>query len=359
MTIKDNIYHILRTLPYPGLTRDIVSFGLVEGVAEHQGQVELRLAMAHLPAETQAEIRTAISTALAALPAVQGVTLRIGTPAFAAKPRHQPTGPRPLAQVGAVIAVGSGKGGVGKSTTAVNLAVALARRGLRVGLLDADVHGPNLPRMLGLQTLPPSQNGQLVPAEAHGLKLMSLGLMAGTEQAVIWRGPMVDKLIREFFDRVAWGTLDILVVDLPPGTGDAQLALTRRVALDGAIIVSTPQAVALEDAIRGLQMFRQVNVPILGLVENMNLFECPNCFHQTHLFEHGTVRAAAARLSVPFLAEVPILPALRAGADTGHPAATDPHSAAGLIFAGLAEAVLAQLAAQQLPASAPSMEPAA
>ncbi|HBY96930.1 MAG TPA: hypothetical protein DEP84_23780 [Chloroflexi bacterium] len=344
MALKDMIYQTLRGVPYPGMTRGIVSFGIVEGVADHDGQVEVRLAMAHLPADVQAQIKDALSTALVAVPGVKKVTLRIGAPAFAKNTPKQKAGPRRLAGVGAVIAVGSGKGGVGKSTVAVNLAVALQQRGQHIGILDADVHGPNVPRMLGIRGLPPSHGQRLAPAEAYGLKAMSLGLIAGTEQPVIWRGPMVDKLIREFFDRVAWGDLDILVVDLPPGTGDAQLALTQRIELDGVVIVSTPQAVALDDAIRGLQMFRQVNVPILGLVENMSHFVCPNCGHESHLFAARTVRAAAARLGVPLLAEIPIVPAVREGADEGRPAAADPASLPGLIFASLASNVLAQLA---------------
>lgn len=343
MSLKNMVYQTLRDLPYPGMTRNIVSFGMVEGVGVQEGQVEIRLAIAHLPEETQNQIKEAVVAAVGRLPGVEKLTLRVGAPAFTQGAQRQASGPRRLPGIGSVIAVGSGKGGVGKSTVAVNLAVALRSLGRSVGILDADVHGPNVPRMLGVQGLPPSEGGRLVPAEAYGLKVMSLGLIAGTEEPVIWRGPMVDKLIREFLDRVNWGSLDILVVDLPPGTGDAQLALTRRIPLDGAIIVSTPQSVALDDALRGLQMFRQLNVPILGLVENMSLFVCPNCGHQTHLFDAGTVRAAAKRLEVPFLAEIPIIPALREGADHGRPAAADPSSVPGLLFAGLAENVLTQL----------------
>jgi len=346
MALKDTVYQTLRDVPYPGMTRDIVSFGIVEGVADHDGQIEVRLAMSHLPEDVQAQLKEAVSAALVALPDVKKLTLRIGTPAFAKNASKPKAGPRRLPGVHAVIAVGSGKGGVGKSTVAVNLAVALRQRGLRVGILDADVHGPNVPRMLGVHTLPPNQSHTLLPADAYGIKVMSLGLIAPTDQPVIWRGPMVDKLIREFFDRVAWGELDVLVVDLPPGTGDAQLALTQRIELDGVVIVSTPQGVALDDAIRGLQMFRQVNVPVLGLVENMSLFVCPNCGHESHLFDGGTVRTAAARLGVPLLAEIPIVPAVRAGGDEGHPAAADAASLPGLIFAGLAENVQAQLARQ-------------
>ncbi|WP_342629889.1 Mrp/NBP35 family ATP-binding protein [Nguyenibacter vanlangensis] len=245
-----------------------------------------------------------------------------------------------LPGVGVVIAVASGKGGVGKSTTAVNLAVGLGMEGLRVGLLDADIHGPSLPRMLGLRRPPELHEGRMLPLDAWGIKAMSIGLLVDERQAMIWRGPMVMGALGQLLGDVEWGALDVLVVDMPPGTGDAQLTLAQKIALAGAIVVSTPQDIALLDARRGVTMFRKMDVPVLGIVENMSYFCCPNCGHRTDLFGHGGARAEAEAIGVPFLGEIPLLADIRASADAGAPVVTAaPDSPAGQAYRALARTV--------------------
>ncbi|MCC6305641.1 MAG: Mrp/NBP35 family ATP-binding protein [Rhodobacteraceae bacterium] len=232
-------------------------------------------------------------------------------------------GPAPIPGVARILAVASGKGGVGKSTVASNLAVALARAGRRVGLLDADIHGPSLPRMMGVSARPASPDGKtIVPLRAHGVTLMSIGLMLENQDtAVIWRGPMLMGALQQMLGQVAWGTLDVLVVDLPPGTGDVQLSLCQKVPLAGALIVSTPQDVALMDARKAIAMFRQLKAPVAGLVENMSVFVCPNCGHESHIFGHGGVEAEARRLDLPFLGALPLALEVRLAGDAGTPVA--------------------------------------
>jgi ATP-binding protein involved in chromosome partitioning len=232
-----------------------------------------------------------------------------------------PPAPQPVAypNLGRVIAISSGKGGVGKSTVATNLAVALARSGARVGLMDADIYGPNIPRMMGINTAPPVVNNQIMPLEAHGVKLMSLGFLVERDQPAIWRGPIVMKIITQFLRDVHWGELDYLLVDMPPGTGDAQLSLVQATHVHAAVIVTTPQEVAVGDALRGARMFQRVNVPVVGIVENMSYFLCPHCGEPTPLFGTGGGTQLARELEIPLLGEIPLYPSIRTGGDEGTP----------------------------------------
>ena len=231
-------------------------------------------------------------------------------------------GPQPIPGVRHIVAIGSGKGGVGKSTVTSNLAVALARAGKRVGLLDADIYGPSQPRMMGVSGRPASADGQRIePLHAHGVTVMSIGLMLKEGEAVVWRGPMLMGAMQQMLGQVNWGELDVLLIDLPPGTGDVQLSLCQKAAIDGAIIVSTPQDVALLDARRAIDMFNKLKAPVLGLVENMSTYVCPNCGHEAHLFGHGGVATEAAALDLPFLGELPLELDVRLAGDSGRPIA--------------------------------------
>ena len=242
------------------------------------------------------------------------------------------------------IAISSGKGGVGKSTVAVNLACALVKQGARVGLMDADMYGPNVPMMMGVHKQPEQQDGKLLPAESHGVKLISMGFFVPAETPLTWRGPMIHTAIQQFFRDVLWGDLDYLLVDLPPGTGDAQLSISQLVPLSGAVIVTTPQEVALHDSRKGLVMFQKVNVPILGIIENMSYYVCGKCGERTEIFSYGGGERAAEKLGLPFLGRIPIDPAIRAGGDSGMPiVVADPSSPQAKAFTAIASAMVAGL----------------
>lgn len=246
-----------------------------------------------------------------------------------------------------IIAVASGKGGVGKSTVAVNLATSLAKTGAAVGLLDADIHGPNVPIMMGVRAAPErSASGMMHPAERYGVKLMSVGFLPGGNKPVIWRGPLVGKILKQFLSQVEWGNLEYLLVDMPPGTGDAQITLSQSVALTGAVIVSTPQDVALEDAFKGVGMFQTVGVPILGLIENMSYFLCPCCGTRTDIFAHGGTRKASERYQLPFLGEIPLDVTIREGGDQGIPIViAEPDGPYSTIFADIGQKLVASVRA--------------
>jgi ATP-binding protein involved in chromosome partitioning len=260
-----------------------------------------------------------------------------------AAPARKPDG-EPIPGVKHIIAVASGKGGVGKSTTAANIAVGLAALGLKVGVLDADIYGPSMPRLFGIKTKPEVEDGNLVPIVAHGVKVISIGLLVDEDTPMVWRGPMVMSALTQLLREVAWAPLDVLVVDMPPGTGDAQLTMAQNVPLSGAVIVSTPQDLALLDARRGIAMFERVHVPILGVVENMSYFVCPKCGERTEVFAHGGARKEAEKLNVPFLGEVPLDLAIRELSDGGNPVvAAAPQSAHAQAYMAIARAVAATL----------------
>jgi ATP-binding protein involved in chromosome partitioning len=259
---------------------------------------------------------------------------------------EQPNTPQPahLPGVSHVLAVASGKGGVGKSTTAVNLALAMARAGLAVGLLDADIYGPNVPVMMGSKVQPEMDETRgMIPVERFGVKFISLGLIAGDGVPIVWRGPMLAKMLSQFLHDVAWAPLDCLLIDLPPGTGDVQLTLAQSVAISGALIVTTPQEIALEDVRRGIRMFETVNVPVMGILENMSYYICPSCDKKHAIFAEGGGRKTADHFEVPFLGEVPLSPALRAASDTGSPL-VDPSDPVAIVYNEIAQNVIGRLA---------------
>jgi ATP-binding protein involved in chromosome partitioning len=274
---------------------------------------QVRRAIESVPGVTdiQLDVRSAAPSRSRSLPVVDQ--------APAAPPRPAAPTPKHFANLGKVIAVSSGKGGVGKSTVAVNLAVALAAGGARVGLMDADIYGPNIPRMMGVVGAPPVMNEKIVPLEAFGVKLISLGMMIEPDQPAIWRGPIVMKIINQFLQDVAWGQLDYFIVDMPPGTGDAQLSLVQATQVDGALIVTTPQEVSVGDALRGVKMFQRVGVPVLGIVENMSWFECPHCGKPSALFGSGGGERLAKQVEVPLLGQIPLYPRVMEGGDAGRP----------------------------------------
>ncbi|MCA8930093.1 MAG: Mrp/NBP35 family ATP-binding protein [Alphaproteobacteria bacterium] len=333
---------------------------LLDGVAVKDGHIQVALAIDPAQAQQAEPVRRQAETALRALPGVLSATVVLTanrdpaqqSPAPAQRgaaprqhsPQQSPMNPEPVPGVGAVIAVASGKGGVGKSTVAANLAVALAQSGLRVGLMDADVYGPSVPRMLGVNRKPDSDGQMLLPLEAHGVKLMSMGFMVEERTAMIWRGPMVMSAVQQMIFQVQWGALDVLVLDLPPGTGDAQLTIAQKVKLAGAVIVSTPQDIALLDVRRGMTMFEKVNVPVFGLVENMSMYICPNCGHEAHIFGHGGAAAEAKALGCDFLGEIPLSLPIREQSDAGAPiVVAQPGSPEAEAFRTLAARVRAKL----------------
>ena len=349
---RDAVLRVLSSLRLPG-GGDPVSADMVRALVLEGGQIRFVLEVAG-PEQARAlePLRQAAEAALRALPGVTAVSAVMTAPTAAKAPppdlkigRHptpQQGGPQAVPGVARILAVGSGKGGVGKSTVSANLAVALARQGRRVGLLDADIYGPSQPRMMGVNRRPASPDGKtILPLTAHGVNMMSIGLMLKDGDAVIWRGPMLMGALQQMLGQVAWGDLDVLVIDLPPGTGDVQLTLCQRYQVTGAIVVSTPQDVALLDARKALKMFETLKTPVLGLIENMSTYVCPNCGHEEHLFGHGGVRAEAEALGLPFLGELPLSLEVRVAGDAGTPVAAG-DGAAALAYARLAADLIAR-----------------
>ena len=342
---EQQVRESLSAIDIDGKQQDLIASGLVSGVVVKDGHVSISMQVDPHNPDAIEPIKRAAEEVIRALPGVLSATAMLtahrDAPAKAEKPAPESRLHQPARHL---IAVASGKGGVGKSTTAINLAVALQKLGQNVAILDADIYGPSLPKLLGTNARPTSANNKIVPIEAHGLTAMSIGFMMEEDAPTIWRGPMVMSALEQMLRDVEWGAPDILIIDMPPGTGDAQLTLAQRAKLAGAVIVSTPQDLALIDARKGLNMFRKVNVPVLGIVENMSYFICPNCQTQHDIFSRGGAEAEAKRLNVPFLGAIPLEMEIRAGSDKGEPITiSNPDSPHGKTYFAVAEKLLAGL----------------
>jgi ATP-binding protein involved in chromosome partitioning len=358
----------LRGIVDPDRGQDIVTLGMVKGIAIRDGHVGFSIEVDPKRGPHLEPLRKSAEKAVAALPNVLSATVvltaeRGATPQAA--PRAPGTGPaggpnspggkQLVPGVRHIVAVASGKGGVGKSTTTTNLALALAAKGLRIGILDADIYGPSQPRMMGISGRPTSPDGKtLLPMQNYGVKVMSMGFLVAEDTPMIWRGPMVMSALEQMLRDVAWGELDVLVVDMPPGTGDAQLTMAQRVPLAGAVIVSTPQDIALLDARKGLNMFRKVAVPVLGVIENMSFHVCSNCGHVEHIFSHGGAKAEAARMDTEFLGELPLHIAIRETSDGGRPiVVSDPEGAHAKAYRAIADRIWEKLSGDGTTRAAP------
>ncbi len=348
--LEKGIWEVLKQVRFPGMSRDIVSFGFVDRVAVEDGVARVDLAIATQSREAAEQVKAQVESALGDLEGLSGaeVSLRVSQPPSAQDAVSQQ--PDLVPGVEYLIAVASGKGGVGKSTVASNLAVRLGQLGHRVGLLDADIYGPSIPMMFGIDQKPRVENNRLFPFERYGIKIMSLGFILDVDTPVIWRGPMIVKAIEQMLGDVEWGELDYLIVDLPPGTGDAALTLAQKAPLSGAVIVTTPQDIALIDARKGLAMFEKVSVPVIGIIENMSTFVCPHCGEETQIFKQGGGRRTAEILGCEFLGSVPLDAEIVDSGDAGEPIVArhleGPHAEA---FGRLAEAVAAQAEATERP----------
>jgi len=318
---RDDVLRALSTVQDPDLRRDLVSLGMIEDLDVSDGKVAFTLVLTTSACPLKEQIEGDCRSALTSLPWVGEVAIR--SISRVRKPKDPTADRRALAGVANVLAVGSGKGGVGKSTVASNLAVALAGTGAKVGLLDGDIYGPNLPRMMGVRRQPSQRDGKILPVDAWGLKFISMGLLVDQGEAVVWRGPMLHGAMKTFLHDVDWGELDYLIVDLPPGTGDVQLSLVQQTFVAGAVIVTTPSMVAIEDAVKAVSMFAKLQVPVLGVIENMSTFVCPECGSRHDIFNSGNPEARARELGLPFLGAIPIHPDVRRGGDTGRPIVVD------------------------------------
>lgn len=341
---KETVMAALGRVQEPELHRDLVTLNMIRDLNIAGGKVSFTVVLTTPACPLRGQIEKEARQAVMDVPGVETVEIKWDS--------NVPNDGRMRGLVSMpirnAVAVGSGKGGVGKSTVAVNIAVALARTGARVGLLDADIYGPNLPTMLGVTALPPPRGTKLVPAEAHGLKMISMGLLVKPGQPLIWRGPMLNSAIRQFLGEVEWGELDYLIVDLPPGTGDAALSLAQALPLSGAIIVTLPQLVSIEDASRGLQMFRTLEVPVLGVIENMSYLDLPDGTRMD-IFGSGGGEQLARASGTPFLGKIPIAPAVRAGGDTGTPiVVSEPDSPAAVALREIAESLAARISVAAL-----------
>ncbi len=339
LVTKEMVLAALRKVQEPELRSDLVSLNMIEDLEIDGGRISFTIILTTPACPLKTRIENEARAAVMSLIGVEAVEIKLGSN-VPSDGRSRGLMQLPIRNA---VAIASGKGGVGKSTVAVNVAVALAQTGARVGLLDADIYGPNIPTMMGVVSLPPPTKEKLTPAEAYCVKLMSIGFLVKPDQPLIWRGPMLHSAIRQFLSDVEWGELDYLIVDLPPGTGDAALSLTQSLPLSGGIIVTLPQRVSLEDARRGMEMFRQLNVPILGVVENMSYLELPDG-SRMDIFGTGGGEQLAKEGKVPFLGTIPIDAKVRAGGDNGRPVIIeDPKSPAASALRGIAEVIAAKI----------------
>jgi len=339
---RERIIKVLKGVNYPGFNRDIVSFGLVKDILVEDSKVTLSIVLPKPDQKLQSTIEEEVRKAIFGIPGVEDLSMKIGS-----RPQKQITADADsekskLPDIKYYIAVASGKGGVGKSTIATNLSLAISKKRQKVGLMDADIWGPSAPLMMGISEKPrATADDKIVPIEKFGLKVMSIGFLVNEEDAVIWRGPMVHGAIKQFIEDVEWSGTDYLVIDLPPGTGDAQLSLAQTAPISGGVIVTTPQDVALVDVRRGILMFNKLNIPILGIVENMSYLDMPDVNGTIDIFGRGGGRRMAEKFEVPFLGEIPIDPRIRIGGDNGTPIVeSDPQSAAGKAFFEIADRIL-------------------
>ena len=343
---EEQVRAALSAVQDPDLHKDIVTLGFVKDVRIAGGEVDFTIELTTPACPVKDQLKAEAEERVAAIPGVTAARAKMTADVKA----RGGFGRQAVPGIRNIIAVGAGKGGVGKSTTSVNLAVALQRKGARVGLMDADVYGPNIPQMLGI-TDPPevSDDKKMIPPEAHGIKVISMGMLVPPDQAIIWRGPMLHGAVQQFMRDVVWGELDYLIVDLPPGTGDVSLSMAQSVPVAGAVVVTTPQGVSVSDVRKAVAMFRQLNIPILGVVENMSYFVCGHCQERTDIFGTGGGRRMSEELKIPLLGEVPIDTRVRSGGDEGQPiVAAAPEAPAALAFSDVAGKVAAQISIQSM-----------
>ncbi|MBB43436.1 MAG: iron-sulfur cluster carrier protein ApbC [Rhodospirillaceae bacterium] len=342
--LKNKVIKALENVLHPDHEKNIVFLGIVSGLESQNGNIRFAIEVTTEDGSRMEPLRKAAEAAVLAIEGVKSVTAILTAEKTNNKHQRHASAKKPklLENVGKVIAIASGKGGVGKSTTAVNLALALAQTGLKVGIMDADIYGPSLPMMMGINEKPDSANGKRIfPIEKFGVKCMSIGFMVPKDTPMIWRGPMVMGALEQLLGDTEWGKLDIMIIDMPPGTGDTQLTISQRVALAGAIIVSTPQDLALLDALKGLNMFNKVEVPIIGIIENMSYFICPKCGNRSNIFTHGGAERTANKMGVDFLGSIPLEMEIREGSDKGVPiVVSTPHSQSTATYLDIAKLIL-------------------
>ncbi len=343
---QEQVLSVLRSVQDPDLHKDIVTLGFVKDVRIAGGEIDFTIELTTPACPVRDQMKAEAEEKVAGLPGVTAARAKMTADVRA----RGGFGRQAVPGIRNILAVGAGKGGVGKSTTAVNLAVALAGKGARVGLMDADVYGPNIPQMLGITDQPEvGEDKKMVPPAAHGVKVISMGMLVPPDQPIIWRGPMLHGAVQQFMRDVAWGELDYLVVDLPPGTGDVALSMAQSVPMAGAVVVTTPQGVSVSDVRKAVAMFRQLNIPMLGVIENMSHFVCGHCGEKTEIFGSGGGRRMAEEMQIPFLGEVPIDTRVRSGGDEGQPiVAAAPEAPAAQAFAAVAGKVAAQVSVQNM-----------